>query len=330
MLRRMQFAMAADGGGGGGRPVLDEPVSLLHDTLPDEEVAANDDDLWGVELADDTPADMSARPDLIGKTQAELLAEIQRRDVESAELKARVDPAQTLSETMKAFMQAQKPAPAAVPEGYRVKPAPSANVDPDALARYNKQLTERFIDDPVAATREVATREMLPILTRLAENQAMQSRTLVRLDPDTKDIYAKYASEIEADVAEADALAKLNDPQIYQKAVERARARHFNELVSETTQAQQEVIAANYLKSLGLDLESVKASAGKAPSTPQPARAAASTLARAGMMAPSASTATKARVVLTPAQRVKVESFARSRGVSAEAAAAHLRDKGEL
>ena len=310
-----RFAYAPDDASSG--------VDIVAGTLPQDDDGPATDPWSDVELADDSAA--SVPPELAGKTPAELIAEIERREQEATALRQRVDPASTLAETMQAFMQSQRPAQAPIPEGFRVKQT-APQMTPQDYEKWKKGLADKFLDDPTAATQEVVLREVTPLLGTLAESMASLSRDNARLSPETKDVYAKYAAEIEADVAEIEPLVKLRNPRVYQEAVERARARHFNELVSETTKAQQEAIASEYLKSLGLDIETVKASAGKASAVPASAPAA-STLAKPGVQSAPAQTS-KTRISLSPQQRAAVEARAKATGMSLEATAAHMRARG--
>jgi len=301
-------------------------ANVVLDTLPTEPGDGRDvADPWGDVEIDDGPG-VSSSPELAGKSQAELIAEIEKRDLAQREAAAKPDSSAMLANQFAAFLEAQKPKAGPVPDGYKVKQAPQQPMDPVSMERWKKQLAEKFLDDPTAATQEVIGREVAPLLMSMAESQAMLSRELVRMDPETRDIYGKFAAEIEADVAEITPMDKLKNPKIYHAAVERARARHFTELVSESTSAQQEAIAAKYLKdTLGLDLAALK---GGKVSSPQPA---SSTLASPGRASPGPAPAqAKQRITLTAAQRVSVQQFADSRGVSMEAAAAHMKSKGLL
>jgi len=317
--QRLQVQYAPDTGGG--------PADLVLGTLPEEE---NEDSQsvnpWSdIELVDeDSSANVPV--ELAGKTTSELLAEIEKRDAALHAAETRVDPMANLASQFGALADQLKPKQAAAVDGYRVAKQPQQQFSPADIDRMNKQLAEKFLDDPAGATREVIGRELGPMLSTMAESQAQLSRELVIMNPETRDIYKRYANEIEAEVSEVDALTKLRNPKIYMLAVEHAKARHFSELVEETTVAQQEALAAKYF---GVDVETLrkmKTAPGKAPvATP-----AGSTLASGGRVSPAPASTLKTRIVTTPENRMKIESFAKARGVSPEAAAAHLRARGEI
>jgi hypothetical protein len=296
-------------------------ANVVLDTLPQSQfrtIDAYDD----VELSDEQQSSVPA--ELAGKTQAELIAEIEKRDLQRKEAELRVDPATNLANQFAQFLETQKPKTQQI-DGYKVKSlGPQQPVD---MEKWKRSINEKFLDDPSAAAQEVIGREVSPLLLQMAESQAMLSRELVRLDPETKDVYARFAQEIEAEVSDMDAATKLRNPRIYHAAVERVRSRHFSELVSETTKAQQEAIATEYLKSLGIDMAELKARGGAS----KPVAPVSSTLATAGRMsAPAESGAQKQRIVLNSQQRSAVEQFALARGVSVEAAATHLRAQGKI
>jgi hypothetical protein len=315
MIKRSDFHYAPDDGGSGGAG-----VDVVTGTLPSE-VEPGDIDPWAdVELGDEGAN--NAPPELAGKSVNELLAEIEKRDVAARELSTKVDPATNLANQFAQFLELQKPKVGPVAEGFRVK-QPVQQANPEEFAKWSKTMAEKFLDDPTGATREVIGREVSPLLVTMAESLAMMSRENARLDPETKDVYAKYSAEIEADVAEIDAMTKLKNPRIYHAAVERARSRHFSELLTEQTTAQQEVIATAYLKSIGVDIATLKKGAPVA-STP-----AASTLAAAGRSSAPTPT-TKRTINLNPQQRAAVNARALALGVTAEAAAARMRERGEI
>lgn len=318
MIRRKEWSLdAPDDGGASG------PVDVVRGTLPDEGQYGDDVDPWAdIEIDDGVPA---VPAELAGKSAAELIAEIEKRDVAARENAGKTDSAALLAGQFSAFLESQKPKAGPLQEGYRVKQPQQQPFNAAENEKWKKGLAEKFLDDPTAATQEVIGREVAPLLMSMAESQAMLSRELVRMDPETKDIYAKFAAEIEADVADVDAMTKLKNPRIYHVAVERARARHFSELVGESTAAQQEALAASYM---GVDVETLRkmkaqGSAGK-PSAP-----ASSTLASAGR-ASTPTPGVKSRISLTPSQRSEVQAFANARGVSLEAAAAHLKSRGQI
>jgi len=312
---RKMFHYAPDDRGG--------PANIVDDTLPDESemTPIESDDEY--DLVEDDPSRGPAN--LAGKSQAEIMAEVARLEAANRDLGAKVDPTTQLAQQFASFLDMQKPKAAPIAEGYRLKQA-AMPTDPQALERFNKRLAEKYLDDPAGATREVMNAEMAPVLMRLAENIAMQSRELVRLDPDTSDIYKKYAAEIENDVAEASAQDKLSNPRIYHSAVERARARHFNELVTETTTAQREAIATEYLKSLGLDLDVLKKQGARAA----PASAASSTLATPGGTRPGVPPGGKKTINVTPQQKAMLTERALALGVSVGELAASMRERGQL
>ena len=317
--------------------------NLVRDTVPDggpivdDEVDQEDDGVGtnpysDVELVDE---DLSAiPPELAGKSQAELVAELKKLEETNRAQASGNDPATMLATQFSKFLEAQKPAAAPIPEGFRVKKGPAGANTPVDREAFKKRINERYLDDPLEASREVIANETAPLMLAQAETVAQMSRMLVELDPSTKEVYARYRSEIESDVAEITPLEKLQDPRLYHKAVERARARHFSEEIALTTSSQKEAIAKDYLKSLGFaddQIDGLIASKGSGVS-PAPTAAASGTLASPGRAssAPSGANSTKTRIVLNADQRGRASSFAKARGVSLEAAVEYLKSKGQL
>jgi len=298
------------------------PADIVMDTAPQEqeryqEINGYDDvEIKGED--DDIPEGVD--PELAGKSREELLKEIGMRSRAAQEAQSKADPVGALNENFNRFLQSTQPKPTVV-EGWRtarpgVQQPPSA-VDQEA---YKRKMADKFLDDPVAAQQELMTQQLGPLLTQFAENQAMQSRELAMLSPETKDIFARYSGEVEQEVANISVQEKLQNPRVYQMAVERIKTRHMTELIGEQSKAQVDQILQERLKELGLDPAILK----NAPGANRPP--AGSLASPVGQRPPAP--VGKTTIRLTPAAKAQVDQFARARGVSLETAAAHLRDRG--
>jgi len=300
------------------------PADIVMDTiLPDQGAYREIDGYDDVELKgemDDIPEGVD--PELAGKSREELLAEIGLRSRAAQEAQSKADPVGALNANFDRFLQSTQPKPVVV-EGWKtVRPGVQAPVTPADQEAYKRKMADRFLDDPVSAQQELMREQLGPLLAQFAENQAMQSRELAMLSPETKDIFSRYAGEVEQEVSLVSVQEKLQNPRVYQMAVERVKTRHMTELIGEQSKAQVDILLAERLKELGIDPAVLK----NAPGANRPAVGSLAT--PAGQRPPA--TGAKTTIRLTPATKSAVEQFAKARGVSLETAAAHLRERGQI
>jgi hypothetical protein len=308
-----------DGGGGNPTP------NIVTDTMPQtldrgfRDIDGYDD--VAIESGDVIPEGVP--PDLASKSREELLAEIAARQRAAAQDASKVDPIGALTSQFGQFLQQSRPAEAPV-EGWKAQSVPSAvPTDPMALAEYRKKLNDKFLDDPVGAQQEVLNATLTPFLQQLAQNQALQSRELAMIHPETKDIFSRYGREVEQEVSMMPVQEKLQNPRVYQVAIERVKARHLSDLVAEQAKTQVDTLLAARLQELGLDPAILQGQKPAAAPTGQP------TLANPVGNRP-VTPQSKTTIRLTPAQRVAVEREALAKGVSIEAVASRWRDLGKI
>lgn len=311
-------------------------ANIVLDTLPQEGAVEEENEEQGGRGEIDAFGDFelggedeSVPEALRGLSRDELIAKLNEQQ-SAIEASAKPDPIAHLGEQFSALAQALKPAAPAPVDGYKVRNAtPPAPMSADEIEKLTKRLNEEFIDNPAAAARKVVAQEFGPMLVVLAENSAQQSRENVLLNAELSPIYKRYASEIEAEIAELDPLTKLKNPRVYQAAVDRAKARHFTELSAEMSQAQQEEMAAKYL---GIDIEALKALKGQvgAGGAKPGAKPASATLARAGAAAAPSSASAKKVIRVSAEQRAMIAQRARALGVTPEALAASMHERGEI
>lgn len=315
----IRILRAANDGGG-------SPADIVMDTVPDPRYidrtidAYDDIDIKG----DQEELPEGIEPELAGKSREELLAEISSRTKAAQEAQTRVDPIGTLNQNFERFLGVNQPKQEVV-EGWRTSRAPTQQI-PQTVAEqeaWKRKMADKFLDDPVAAQQELMGQSLLPILSQVAENQAMQSREMAMLNPDTKDIFSRYSAEVEREVQGFTVQEKLQNPRVYQNAIERVKARHMSELVAEQSKANVDALLAERLKELGIDPSIL----GKGSTAPQ--RPAAPSLASpGGQRPPNLSPRTTIRV--NPAQMAQIKKRADALGVSPEAMVARMREKGEL
>jgi hypothetical protein len=264
-------------------------------------------------------------PELANKTREELLQEIASRNKATTEAQNRVDPIGALNQNFERFLTGTQPKPEVV-EGWRNarSTVPSAPQNPADVAAWKRTMADKFLDDPVGAQQELMNQSLLPILSQVAENQALQSREMAMLSPETKDIFQRYSAEVEREVQGVSIQEKLQNPRVYQAAVERVKVRHMTELVGEQSKAMVDQLLADRLKELGLD-PSILEKGGKAAQRP-----AAPSLAAPGGQRPPASVADRVSIRVTPVQKKMIEQKAAAYGVTPEAMAARMRERGEI
>lgn len=104
---------------------------------------------------------------------------------------------------------------------------------------FQKRLDEGLLERGATATMgEYFSRKLLPEVQRLLQNNLVNSRRFVVMDPTRGVLYQKYRQDIEAAVAALSPADKLYDPEVYEKMTDRIAALHANEIIDERVQQQ--------------------------------------------------------------------------------------------
>ena len=164
-----------------------------------------------------------------GKSREDILAELQAQRAALQAAQTSHEPVTALKDTLAQFLQAQQPKKEPQTRGYAVSPV-QAPIDP---AQFEKRLNDAFLENPSRGFDEGFNAKVAPLLQVMAQNQAQVSRELVLTNADTRKVYDRYGEEIEQLVASMSLQDKLQNPRVYQTAVEQIKARHMDTFQSE-------------------------------------------------------------------------------------------------
>lgn len=174
-----------------------------------------------------------------------------------------------------------------------------------------QRLNNMWMENPAKAYEEQSREQLRPVLDIMFSTQAALSRDLALMDPNQKPIYDKYRDEVEQEVTRIPPQERIQEPRVYQTAIQRVKARHSDEL----TQSAIEEAVNKRLQELGID--PAKAAKRAKPAVYSPAGQQRSQ--GGGLGGP--------RTEVIP-KWVQVE--AAKIGLSAEFLYQHLKEKGEL
>lgn len=311
MLSRFQFAPDTGGSPEPFLPEIEDPNAQL---FGEREVSAADEEVEyvveGSEEAQRLAANGGEPEEFRGKSREDLLAEIAKnREAMVSQTKA-AEPVSALQQTMAQMLGQMKPQEAPVRPGYSVVPQAQNQMSD---ADFEKHINELMLENPYKAQQEVQARVMSPLLQTMAVNQAQLSRELALTHPETKKVYDKYSREIEEYVAQQPVQVRLQNPRVYQSAVEAVKARHMDEFVSEEFDKKLNDALNAKLAELGID--------PNAKAAPKPGYVAPSSVAAR----PATPAAPNKRTVAIP-RWVKEE--ADKRGMDPGFYFEHLKSKG--
>ncbi|HSW65333.1 MAG TPA: hypothetical protein VLH56_18800 [Dissulfurispiraceae bacterium] len=274
---KARFSMAPDAGSSGFVPEIEDD-----DALPfGERIVAPelDDVTYVVEGSPEAAAleqQVSTEPDEYkGKSREEILAELQAQRAALQAAQSSHEPVTALKDTLTQFLQAQQPKKEPQTRGYAVPPV----APPMDQAALEKRLNDTFMENPYRGLDEGFNVKVAPLLQVMAQNQAQISRELVLTNADTRKVYDRYGEEVEQIVAAMTLQDKLQNPRVYQAAVEQVKARHMDSFQAEALEQLLEQKKQEWMKELGVEsgkpAQAVKPAPYAAPQTAaRPAAAA--------------------------------------------------------
>ena len=134
----------------------------------------------------------------------------------------------------------------------RGEPVPERKAGEGDAEFWQRIGTDMFDEDKMkGALTEAVQRITTPAMTKLAASQMEDKKTILSLDPKTKDVFDTYGDEIDAEVVK---LVKQYgpDPNIPKVALEKVKASHQSEIEEKKVSAQVEELVAKKLEELGI------------------------------------------------------------------------------
>jgi len=258
MSKKMQMFMTADSGAGGGSlPPLTNADNVLLPEIAgqgvEQDISLEDEYEYVVEGSAEAMAARQSASDepeeLRGKSREEILAALVAERAKLSAEAANNNPVSALQQTMNQLVTQMQPQKAPVTPGYLI-PNKAPQMSDKEFEKYINDLT---LENPYRAQMEIQARTMGPVIQTFASSQAQLSRELLFANPSTKKVYDKYAQEVEQAVASIPVADRIQNPRVYQTALEVVKARHMEDFV---TEGQEERLAAMLdakLKELGID-----------------------------------------------------------------------------
>jgi len=166
-------------------------------------------------------SDEAATPD---EATTKLLAELQAKQAELQRAQSAVDPVNAMRQGIEAL-------------GERISPRQPADARLQNQQIDLKKLEEDFnksvYDNPFQKTAELFQLFSQMTGTQQANANLMYSQRILQVDPATKDLYKRFKSEVDEEVARLPAAERATNPGVYDDALTRVKARHMEELFQE-------------------------------------------------------------------------------------------------
>lgn len=199
--------------------VVDLGAPTVVDAVPEPE-SLYDDGALSIVVDDGTP-----KPDA---EKEALKAALAAKEAEAQRLAGQ--PVDVLAKGLDALAKSvQRPAQAA--------PLPGQQPG-ETLEDFKKRINEKAFESPFDAYMEVLERyKGAEDSAQVARNLAY-SKALAAQDAAAKPFIAKYADEIEAEIALLPPQVRQNDPKAYARAVQIVKANHIDDLVAEAVAAK--------------------------------------------------------------------------------------------
>lgn len=176
----------------------------------------------GEEAIDDLPPERLTREQLVAK--------ITQMSTQQSQIKQQQD-TQVLVNSQ---INAQFDRLADVLQGRAMPQQPTAQpVQVETEEQFNERVRELYHDDPVKAQNEVLKRQVGPLLTTLAGNNVQHARALLSLDPIEGPLFQRFQADVDREVNVMPDWQKLQDPDVYRKALDKVKAKNFPVLVKE-------------------------------------------------------------------------------------------------
>jgi hypothetical protein len=140
------------------------------------------------------------------------------------------------------------------------------------------RLNENWVDNPYKAMLEFQQKKVAPLAQEMMANNVFHSKKDLERDPERKETFVKYRSEIEEEVSKVLPQEKFRDPEVYTRAHDRVVSRHINEIIASKV---QEAIAAQSGEETKIDPPPVSHSERGGPGVPQKTKTIRLTAAQA-------------------------------------------------
>lgn len=196
------------------------------------------------EILDSVPDEPKVEYVYEGTPEADELADETKKPAEPAvpqgkdELEAQLKELQAKMQMAETVLQRPQQVVLAPPPG------------PDEAPEVRKQkLNNRWMEDPAAAFEEQSRAQLKPVLDIMFTTQAALSKDLALAIPEQKEIYGQYKDEVEQEVARMSPQERVEDPRVYQVAIERVKTKHSSEI----TDKKVEELVNKRLQELGID-----------------------------------------------------------------------------
>jgi Skp family chaperone for outer membrane proteins len=228
-----------------------------------------------------------------------LLGELKAKQEELTRMQSSVDPVNAMRDGIAAL--GDRIAPRAMPD-VRVQ---HQQIDFKAM---EEEFNKTVYDNPFQKTAQLFQAFQAASAPMQANANLAYAKRIVQVDPATRDMYQRFASEVEEDVARATPQERATNPAIYDEALTRVKAKHMEELFAER-------LATEMKKST------------PAAAAPQPR----ATYAEGGSVRPAAVAppATK-RISISQSKMSEVEAFAEQKMIPVNAALSYYERHGLL
>lgn len=209
----------------------DDDVSL-EDTLPNTQ----DDDGFVIEGSEEAQAqETKPADDPLGGLSKEQISQ-QLKDLQS-----RLQSEQQLRET---FTKMQ--APQVVVQAPSVQSVPQ---NTETVEQKRQRINQKFLENPAEAMEELQKDALNPMLGIIIKNQEDFSKEILLKDANEKPFYDKYQQEVDAEVKAMQPAEKIQNPKVYQTALDRVKSRHQSEILSSMVDTE----VRKTLEKLGID-----------------------------------------------------------------------------
>lgn len=269
------------------RKELEEVEEELESSIPELNFASVD--LSNYEEVE--PGEEAEREE--GPSREELLRQVQ----EYKEQALRGQESQGTQAALMELVQTLKDQPRGQQQQQGVPQQRAGESDEDFAKRFQEELFEG--ENAFKNIQELVKRTVGPAFGAMGQSNVELSREVVQTSPKYSTIWDRYSKEIEEEVQQTPMENRPFIPNIYQKAAEKVRARHLDELQSEKLEELVEKRVMEELEKRGL---------GKKKESPPP------NFSESGGNFPSrrGKDREKVRFSLTPAQK----AYAAMRGIS--------------
>jgi hypothetical protein len=108
-----------------------------------------------------------------------------------------------------------------------------SQVTTETSEQRQQRLDLLWASDPTKAAMETSQEQIKPLVELLVRNQVANSKDMLVSNVDTKRLYDRWSDEIEREVQNSPVMDKVQNPRIYQAALEKVKSRHLDELITD-------------------------------------------------------------------------------------------------